>query len=122
MDITGREDKLRRVCGDDEGGDGLEEGVPAVLEAEVQQPQPEAAQGRVHQRRPEVDRAEMQEADEVLCFSHQVLCWAELLIVIASPRGAGGVYIDDRVSWCFAVPGFCRQIFIFLRFFVSFTR
>ena len=51
LDITGREDKLRRVCGDDEGRDGLEEGVPAVLEAEVQQPQPEAPQGWIHQRR-----------------------------------------------------------------------
>lgn len=50
LNITGREDKLKGVRGDDEGRDGLEEGVAAVLEAEVQQPQPEAPQGRVHQR------------------------------------------------------------------------
>ncbi|KAI4330498.1 hypothetical protein MLD38_028783 [Melastoma candidum] len=45
--ITGRAYKLRGVCGNDEGGDGLEEGVKAVLLGEIQQPELDVNERRV---------------------------------------------------------------------------
>jgi len=45
--VAGWADQLRGVRGDDEGRDGLEEGVPAVLEGALQDTEQQPHQGRV---------------------------------------------------------------------------
>ena len=61
---AGRADQLRRVRGDDEGRDGLEEGVAAVLEGAVQDAEQQPHEGRLarHGALTEVDDGDAQKS------------------------------------------------------------
>ena len=61
---AGRADQLRRVRGDDEGRDGLEEGVAAVLEGAVQDAEQQPHEGRLarHGALTEVDDGDTQKS------------------------------------------------------------
>ena len=44
---SGWQDKLRRVCGNDEGWNGLEESIETVFKRALHEPRPEVAKGRI---------------------------------------------------------------------------